>query len=55
MVVAPALLGIGAMMFLVAGAMEDEALEPKVKFALPFIAGVWIVCTLWAYWPMIMR
>lgn len=54
MVLIPALIGAFALVMVTLGTAGDECAAPNVRFSLPFILGVWCVCTLWAFWPMVM-
>lgn len=53
MVLVPALIGTFAMVMVTLGVSSDESAPPSVRFGAPFTLGVWIVCTLWAFWPMV--
>ncbi len=52
-VLIPMLIGIGSVLLIVWGAVQDDMMEPKVRFGMPFITGVWVVCALWAFWPVV--
>jgi len=54
-VLIPTLVGVFACVMVTLATATDETMEPKVRFMAPFTLGVWLVCTLWAFWPVIMR
>jgi hypothetical protein len=54
MVLAPALIGAFAMVMVTLGVSSDESTPASVRFGAPFILGAWIICTVWAFWPVVM-
>ncbi|KKN63196.1 hypothetical protein LCGC14_0504660 [marine sediment metagenome] len=50
----PAVVGAFAVVMVTLGVSSDEMTEPSVRFGAPFILGVWLICTIWAFWPMVM-
>jgi len=54
MVAVPAVVGAFAMAMVVLASADDACMEASTRFALPFTLGVWVVCTVWAFWPMVM-
>jgi len=53
MVAFPAVIGAFVMVMFTLAMAEDGDGGGFARFSLPFGLGVWVICTTWAFWPMI--